>query len=161
MIDLKEWLEFKLATAEEVIEVEVKIWLEQYNKVNELQPLISEFGKWKNNKTIFDVKDLPDIGFDFSDTPDNDLLTQFETWLDNKCLPYDCGVKIPNIEINTLYHKKNYNVQRDEIKTFKVEACCEYQGTLMCWGICNEGEIDQKIDWVCPLFLQDDCKIKQ
>ena len=154
MIDLKEWLEFKLATAEEVIEVEVKIWLEQYNKVNEFRELLSEFGTWKGEKVQKNLQE-------WAEEENDDLLTQFETWLDNKCLPYDCGVKIPNIEINTLYHKKNYNVQRDEIKTFKVEACCEYQGTLMCWGICNEGEIDQKIDWVSPLFLQDDCKIKQ
>lgn len=154
MIDLKEWLEFKLATAEEVIEVEVKIWLEQYNKISELQPLIWDFSKWKGDKVQQALQD-------YNNTLDDDLLTQFEIWLDNKCLPYDCAVKIPNVKINTLYHKKNYNVQRDEIKTFKVEACCEYQGTLMCWGICNEGEINQKIDWVSPLFLQSDCEIKQ
>lgn len=57
MIELKEWLEFKLSTSEKLIEVEVKIWLEQYNKVNEFDKLLSEFCTWKSEKVYNSIKD--------------------------------------------------------------------------------------------------------
>jgi len=149
MIDLKEWLEYKLATWEDIRPTEVEEWIYLWKDMQDNRTLQAfvDFQKWKEDKT--NTKVIEDYKYaEYS---------HIKYWLDKNSVPYDEIINLDIIDLDLIYHVYDYS----SFDTFRPMVSVKYQGKEFIWGYTHKGDNQGVLDSISPHFFETHCEIKQ